>query len=415
MPHSILAHRPRSVHIPPLEIHFQPLVSLRRGTVLGVEALARGKDPETGALITPDHLFGKTRSQEARLELDRRCRQAALEAFRPLHKADPNLLLSINVDASIIDASSVHSKVLEEQVAASGIPPENIIVEIVESKAGGTLALIEFVAEYKRLGFVLALDDFGAGHSNLDRIHLLKPDLVKLDRCLISRIHRHFHKQEVVKSFVRLAGRTGCLVLGEGVERLDEALTLLECGVDVFQGFYFGRPVPGFPDWAASEVSVAQVAEAHKTSSIRHYNSEKIRFSGYNALVDRISATLGATTAQGNAPTNTQLEERLRQCLDADARIECLYLLDSQGIQSTDTVRRPEWVRKSRRLLYEPARRGADHSCKEYFLPLRSGLTRFTTEPYISQASGRRCLTISSMFLDPDGTARILCIDLNEE
>jgi EAL domain-containing protein (putative c-di-GMP-specific phosphodiesterase class I) len=418
----------RVLHAESIHTHFQPLVSLRRGTVFGVEALSRGTDPKTKALVPPADLFAAAAHTGARLALDRLCRKRALEAFRPLYERDPALLLSLNVDASVIDASCVHSRVLDEQVKQAGIPPENVAIEIIESRAGGALALMEFVADYKRRGYVVALDDFGAGHSNLDRIHLLKPDLIKLDRTLISRIDRHFHKQEVVKSFVRLAGRTGCMVLGEGVERLEEALTLLECGVDVFQGFFFARPEPAAAGHGAAQSALAAVAEAHKRTSIRRYNAEKIRFAGYHALVERICARLGAIGAsqpehpagENASPTapacSTALLHRcLAHCLEEDPRIECLYLLDAEGVQISETICRPERVRPSRRLLYEPARRGTDHSCKEYFLPLRSGMTRFTSEPYLSLASGRRCITIAAMFMDREGMARILCIDLMAE
>ncbi|MGE4292617.1 MAG: EAL domain-containing protein [Desulfovibrio sp.] len=396
-----------------IEIHFQPLVSLRRGSVFGVEALCRAKDPVTGKPVAPNELFAAARDPKLRLELDRRCRQEALTAFRPLYERNPALVLSINVDASVIDSTSVHSRVLERQVSDAGIAPENVAIEIIESQAGSALALMEFVLDYKRRGYVIALDDFGAGHSNLDRIPLLQPDMIKLDRSLISRIDRHFHKQEVVKSFVRLASRTGCLVLGEGVEYTEEALSLLECGVDVFQGYHFGRPSPGVGPWPEAVLALNHVTELHKRSSIQRYNTEKIRHSHYHTLVERICAQLAKC-----CPTDSlerTLEQRLACCMDEDPQIECLYVLDMKGLQVSETLCREERLQKSRRLLYEPAVRGTDHSCKEYFLPLRSGLNRFTTEPYLSLASGNRCITISTVFVDEHGEARILCVDLAGE
>jgi EAL domain-containing protein (putative c-di-GMP-specific phosphodiesterase class I) len=396
-----------------IEIHFQPLVSLRRGSVFGVEALCRATDSATGNPIAPGDLFAAAQDPGLRLELDRRCRQEALAAFRPLYDRNPALVLAINVDASVIDSTSVHSRVLDRQVSEAGIPPENVAIEIIESQAGSALALMEFVLDYKRRGFVIALDDFGAGHSNLDRIPLLQPDMIKLDRSLISRIDRHFHKQEVVKSFVRLASRTGCLVLGEGVERVEEALTLLECGVDVFQGYHFGRPAPDTGGWPDAVAALNKVADLHKRSSIQRYNADKIRHSHFHTLVERICAQL----AKGSSPDSLErtLEQRLTACMADDPQIECLYVLDMHGTQLSDTLCRPDRLQKSRRMLYEPAVRGTDHSCKEYFLPLRSGLSRFTTEPYLSLASGNRCITISTVFVDDSGEARILCVDLAGE
>lgn len=396
-----------------IAMYFQPLVSLRRGTVFGVEALCRATNPDTGEEIPPADLFAAATDPKLRLELDRRCRMEALRRFRPLYEHNPALVVSINVDASVIDSSIVHSRVLERQVQEAGLPPENVAIEIIESQAGGALALMEFVVDYKRKGFIVALDDFGAGHSNLDRIPLLQPDLIKLDRSLISHIDRHFHKQEVVKSFVRLASRTGCQVLGEGVERIEEALTLLECGVDVFQGFHFGRPAPDSEAWPQAEAALRELAAAHKRNSIKRYNAEKIRHSHFHSLVERLCAQLaGAEPADGPCIC---LEDRLAVCMEEDEQIECLYVLNMNGIQISDTLCRRDRLQKNRRRLYEPAVRGTDHSCKEYYLPLRSGLTRFTTEPYLSLASGNRCITISTVFVDERGEARILCIDLAGE
>lgn len=396
-----------------IAIHFQPLVSLRRGSVFGVEALCRATDPQNGKPVSPSELFAVAQDAKLRLELDRCCRERALTAFRPLYDHNPTLMLSINVDSSVIDSNCVHSQVLDRQVSTAGIPPENIAIELIESQAGGALALMEFVVDYKRRGFVISLDDFGAGHSNLDRIALLQPDMIKLDRSLISRIDRHFHKQEVVKSFVRLASRTGCLMLGEGVEHATEALTLLECGVDVFQGYHFGRPAPNMDGWPDAVKALRAVAETHKRASIRRYNADKIRHSHYHALMERICALLAKSQPE-NMPLRN-IEQQLAAGMEEAEQIECLYVLNMHGIQISETICHPDKLQKSRRLLYEPAARGTDHSCKEYFLPLRSGLTRFTTEPYLSLASGNRCITISSVYVDEQGEAKILCIDLAAE
>ncbi|MEF2146292.1 MAG: EAL domain-containing protein [Desulfovibrionaceae bacterium] len=385
--------------------HFQPLVSLRRNAVFAVEALCRATDPDTGRAVPPQELFSLAGNVKTRLELDRLCRQRALEAFAPLYRSDPGLILSLNVDASVIDSSCVHSQVLSRQVADAGIPPENVAIEIIESRAGSALALMEFVVDYKRRGFIIALDDLGAGHSNLDRIHLLQPDVLKLDRSLITRIDHHFHKQEVVKSFVRLASRTGCMVLGEGVERQEEALALLECGVDVFQGYFFGRPTPAPAGWDNPALALFKVAEAHKKASIKRLNAEKIRHSSYHTLVGRLCARLAT-------PGPATTEQRLAACLEEDSQLECLYLLNMDGTQISETVCHPDRLCRNRRLLYAPAAKGADHSCKEYYLPLRSGLSRFTTEPYLSQASGSRCITISTVCAVQEGMACILCTDL---
>ena len=82
--------------------HFQPQVSLKRKAVIGLEALSRGFDPQSGELIPPTLLFGQARDKASRLALDRVCRTKAVEAFAALHRKDKSVMLSMNIDASCI-------------------------------------------------------------------------------------------------------------------------------------------------------------------------------------------------------------------------------------------------------------------------------------------------------------------------
>jgi EAL domain-containing protein (putative c-di-GMP-specific phosphodiesterase class I) len=386
--------------------HFQPLVSIKRGAVFGVEALARVNDPATGEPISPPDLFAMARDDAERLELDRACRKAAIEHFKPLFLENRSLMLSINVDASVINHTCLGSQNLLRQVKDSGVSPNNVIIEIIESNAGDLDALISFVIHYRKNGFLIALDDVGAGFSNLDRIPMLTPDILKIDRSLVSRIDRHFHKLEVVRAIVKMAQRIGAIVLAEGVERSEEVLTLLEVGVDVFQGFHFGHPAPMAAEMAKAEQRIQQAAAAFKLHSMECISATKRRFSQYDQLIRELCERIAL-------PGGPKLDRRLSECLDLSPNIECLYVLDMNGVQCSTTICNPDKLRKQKRFLYEPARLGADHSLKEYYMPIKAGLTKFTTDPYISMASGNRCLTISQVFYDGMGEPRILCTDMS--
>lgn len=387
--------------------HYQPLVSIRRGEVFGVEALSRAVGGN-GHLIPPFKLFDMAKTEEEKLELDRACRKAAIENFKPLYMKDRSLMLSINVNASVISHSCLGSQNLLRQVKDSGISPNNVIIEILESHAEDLDALIAFVIHYRKNGFVIALDDVGVGFSNLDRIPLLTPDILKLDRSLCSRVDRHFHKLEVNKAIVKMAGRIGAIVLAEGVERTEEVLALLDIGVDAFQGFHFAKPAPMAEEMNRANAHIEQAAAVYKLHSMERISSEKRRFSQYDQLIRELCERIAL-------PGGTKLDRRLTDCLDVSDNIECLYVLDTAGRQVSGTICNPERLKKQKRFLYEPARMGADHSLKEYFLPIRAGLTKFTTEPYISLASGNRCLTISQVFFDSSGESRILCLDISQE
>jgi len=385
---------------------FQPLVSIKRKALLGVEALARCTAP--GEDIPPLEMFRMAGEAGCLLELDRLCRKKALEAFAPIHARNRGLIVSLNVDGHAIDADVVGSGMLIGQVKALGISPNNVLIEIVESRAKDSKALEQFVSTYRKNGFLIALDDLGAGYSNLDRIPLLKPDVLKLDRSLVAGVDGHMTRLEVVKSFVQMASRLGSLALAEGVERQEDILRLLEIGVDVFQGYYFGRPAMRMAKAEVVSERIDYLAAKFKESATERFTAQKELYASHDALVLGLCRRLSAVGALG-------LDQLLTSFIDESANIECLYVLNARGVQVSDTVCNPAKLRKRKRFIYEPARVGADHSLKEYFLPLRAGLPKFTTPPYISLASGNRCITISALYKDKDGRACILCADIDHK
>jgi len=389
--------------------HFQPQVSLRRKAVIGLEALSRGFDPESGESVPPTLLFGQARDKASRLDLDRACRTKAVESFASLHRRDKSVMLSMNIDASCIDSENIENHHLLRLVKRYGISPNNIIIEIIESRCEDQEALMEFVRFYHKKNFLIALDDVGAGFSNLDRIPLIKPDVLKLDRSLVSGVHEQFHKLEVVRSLVQMAGRIGSLVLAEGVETREEVLCLLGNGVDVFQGFYFARPAPGLDAVPGMAEKVDALADEYAEERTRRIAEEKRLFSNYDLIVLTMCQSLSET------PTR-EINQTLIRFMDTYPNVECLYVLDMKGKQVSDTLCDPDKLQKSKRFLYEPARYGADHSLKEYFLPIQAGLEKFTTAPYISLASGNLCTTIAHSFYHKAAKRHlILCADVGRK
>lgn len=388
---------------------FQPLISVKRGAVFGMEALARGICPATGATLSPMVLFGMAETQDERLLLDRLCRKRALEAFAKIHKKDRSLLLSLNLDIGCLSKENIRRRNLLQTVRELGIRPNNIIIEIVEDEAADMEAVLDLVSYYRDNDFLIALDDVGAGHSNLDRIPLIKPDVLKMDRSLISGIHEHFHKQEVAKCLVRMGGCVGARVLAEGIETQEEALCLLELGVDAFQGFYFARPADPEVEHHGLKDAMRSLGVAFRKRATEQLAREKEQHAWFNLLVERLVNSLENTS-------QARFGNELAEFVTSHTELECVYVLDSRGVQVSPTICNPEKLKRSRMILFEPARVGADHSLKDYYLPIQAGLTKFTTDPYISQASGNRCITISTQFAHvPGNEDLILCVDMDRE
>ena len=169
---------------------FHPIVSVKKNKIIGFEALSRGVT-ENGSIVGPQDLFEMSRHTGTSVELDRLCRQKALESFLPIYNENSEYLLSINVDSSVLCVTR-GSNHLYNSVKEMRLDPSSIIIEILESDVQDPDALNDFVERYRSNNFLIAIDDIGSGFSNLERVTRLKPDVIKIDRSLVTGIADNF-------------------------------------------------------------------------------------------------------------------------------------------------------------------------------------------------------------------------------
>jgi EAL domain-containing protein (putative c-di-GMP-specific phosphodiesterase class I) len=388
-----------------VETHFQPIVSPREISVAALEALSRGRHHQDGSIIPPHTLFTTARAEDRLIPLDRLCRQKAIQAYAALECADPKPLLSLNFETALVDTEVMGSGHLLNSVEAAGLSPGQIILEIVESGVRDTKALSAFIDRCREQGFLLALDDVGAGHSNLERIPLIKPDFIKIDRFLISGLEREFFKQEVVRSLNNLGHSIGALVVAEGAENEAEASTALELGVDLVQGYYFARPSPNCHQaMVESRIRLEQLAANLKRRLLGRLRGRHAQVLDCRRLGSRLVAHLSRLDQR-------EFDQHLGQAVDQHPELECLYVLDEVGIQVSSTVLGPRARTGRGSGIFRPAPRGADQSLKDYFLRVTAQGDAYVSDSYISWATGHRCITVSLPFRDGKGQPYILCAD----
>ncbi len=396
-----------------LEAHFQPIVSLRKKSISGFEGLIRGVHPQNGALIPPQELFYEASQSGQTLEMDRLCRKKVLETFGPMAARRPESYLSLNFESSIIDQGVVGSGVLLRQVLAAGLRPSSIALEIIESNVKDLDKLQKFIQTYRDYGFLIALDDVGAGHSNLNRITLLKPDLLKVDRYLAQNIQGDFYKQEVFKSLVGLSHKIGALTLAEGIETQEEALTVMDLGVDMIQGYYFSKPRRlGEIDERAVGARVEEVAQEYKGSLFQKMSIKRFNLKKYEVMTREVQTELS------KIPSG-DFDQKLLELIRFFPLVECLYVLDEKGAQTTETVFGKTSEPRRNNHMFRPASKGEDHTMKDYFYMMIDGglrKTSFITEPYLSLATGNICITFARLFRNIERNKLfILCTDINTE
>jgi EAL domain-containing protein (putative c-di-GMP-specific phosphodiesterase class I) len=220
-----------------LWVAYQPIISVSDRTVYGYEALMRSAH---GALPGPQHLLEAAERLHALDTLDRLIRQRAVE---PIAGAPPNTLLFINL----------HPKdLMDPELADPGSPlaaiANRVVLEVTErSSLGGLDDVQARVAELRKLGYRIAIDDLGAGYAGLTSFALLEPEFVKIDMTLTRGIDKSAVKQKLVSSLTSLCREMNMTIVTEGVETPAERDTLVGLGCDLLQGYLFAKPGRPFP------------------------------------------------------------------------------------------------------------------------------------------------------------------------
>jgi EAL domain-containing protein (putative c-di-GMP-specific phosphodiesterase class I) len=388
--------------------HFQPIISMRQMRVAAVEALTRGILPNGRVLVSPEELFRSAERRGLALMLDRLCRKRALMSFKSLDFARWGVILFVNLHSSMIDsAASDHDSIIS-LVGELGLDPGGIAFEITEARIRDERTLERYMSTFKYYGFLIALDDMGKGHSNLNRIPLLKPYLIKIDHSIVRHMDRNFYKQEVFKSIVNLARRIGALVIAEGVETEEEALAAAENGADFLQGFYFREPSALSPDTIIPSMNekISLFALRHKRRLLDKFAKNKVQSDAFAFIKKRMLGEIA-----GLDPA--RFTEKLREIVQRYQNIECAFILDASGVQVTDAVFNCPRLRSPSNPLESPPAAGADHRLKDYYYVLNElGLSYFRGEPHTSFASGRLCVTVSAPIRKRKGSpGYILCTE----
>jgi len=226
-----------------LTTHYQPIVDMDRGSIMGYEALTRG--PLDTAFEVPEALFACSDSLHLSSELDDLCRRQALlnaRGFAPDKKLFLNSLPETLGTPGLIERSL--AAVLEEVA----LRPHHLVLEITERNAIEDFESFGRELErLRRIGFLVAIDDVGTGYSSLQTISEVPADFLKIDISLIKNLHQSLIKQDLVHSLLQVASRTRTRVIAEGIETAEEYQALRACGVRYGQGFYLARPAPAFP------------------------------------------------------------------------------------------------------------------------------------------------------------------------
>lgn len=216
---------------------YQPIVRLEDQTVVGHEALLRASGP-TGPVM-PDAMFAAATEAGWVHMLDRIGRTTALLGAQGWLGDD---LLFVNFVPTTIYRPEVCLRTTERAAADAGLRLDQIVFEITESEEVRDLDhLARLFSYYKAKGCKVALDDLGSGFSSLNLMVQLEPDVVKIDRETVQRLPGKV-ATAIVSAIVDIGRAGGTVVLAEGIETHEQASAARDLGVELGQGWHFGRP-----------------------------------------------------------------------------------------------------------------------------------------------------------------------------
>ncbi|MGY1771522.1 EAL domain-containing protein [Blastococcus sp. SYSU D00813] len=217
---------------------YQPIVRLGDGEVVAHEALLRGL--VDGREVGGGDLFFVAESADWLPRLDRIGRECAVAGAAPwLGAAD----LFVNTHPTSVHRPDADLASTRQLMADAGLAPERLVIEVAEPSAvtehGHLLSVLE---QYRELGWRVALDDVAAGWASRELLATVRPDVVKLGKRLVQALPDDMART-MVRAVVDASHRVGALVVAEGVEDEASAERVAALGVDLGQGWFFGRPV----------------------------------------------------------------------------------------------------------------------------------------------------------------------------
>lgn len=216
---------------------FHPIVDLDRGVIWGYEALVRGTQGQSAWQILSQV------DDSRHYKFDQACRVKAIELAGRLFPKTEETRLSINFMPNAVYEPAACIRTSLETARRVGFDTRRIMFEFTENeRMADTRHVARIIAEYKRLGFITAIDDFGAGHAGLNLLANFQTDLIKIDMEIIRGVGDSAARQAIVAGILVMARALNIAIIAEGIETEAELATLRDAGITLFQGYLFAKP-----------------------------------------------------------------------------------------------------------------------------------------------------------------------------
>lgn len=217
---------------------FQPIVELESGRIMGYEILSRGIPPIESAW----EMFQTAKMMDCSHELECACCLHALESIA-MKEPDPDCRFFLNFSIDTLLDRDFFCHLSPESLGKFGLTPDRIVIELSEkTPVPSGEPFTSLISSISRQGFSFAIDDLGSGYSSLRTIIAASPSYLKLDMGVVREIHKSPERLKIVKALIDFGASIDARVIAEGVETIEEYRALADQGLELVQGFLFGRP-----------------------------------------------------------------------------------------------------------------------------------------------------------------------------
>jgi EAL domain-containing protein (putative c-di-GMP-specific phosphodiesterase class I) len=387
-----------------LESAFQPVFGIGQGRPAGHEGLLRAADIH-GTPVPPHQVFRLASTPGEGVLLDCLCRAIHARNFARLAPGKSWLFLNLS-SLSFAAQMRGYQDAFPGLLAGAGVPAHQVVVEVLESALQKDEDAVKSIAFYRETGCLVAVDDFGAGHSNIDRVWRLKPDIVKLDRVLIQHAALDRIAQRFFKRLVSGMHEAGALVVVEGIETQGEAIIAMDSDADFVQGFYFARPAAVLCTGSDQRQTFDDLYHLFRRMTLLEQKGYRTGIFPYRKAFE-----WAAQQRQAGA----SLKAAARQFLGLPYSERC-YVLGETGHQAGESLLSPTSpLASDNRFQPVSPDKGSYWGYRHYFRRAVANAGNVSvTRPYLSLPTGARCITLS-IAVTVAGAVEVLCADIQAD
>lgn len=371
-----------------IKAFFQVIISPIDTLSFSVEGFVRGLNPMTGELIPPNILFKEAFNHDLVNDLDKVCIKQIFKSFKPLSILNPRVMLHINISNSFMNEAT-DSLFLSQCAKDLNIDQNRIVIDVnnLLLDEASIAKTTNFIEVHRNEGFYISIDDIGRDYSNIDKIMVFNPDIIKINHQMLNQLSHKSYQSNLIERITKIAHEMGILVISTGIETEDHLIDAVKSGAQLLQGFYLS------PTAELNHEGINEIISEFDYDMVFELLNAEHRIIEKNVIVNVVTfnATLRNIIEEFHL---SQLDDYAQRIMAKYFFIESGYVLDSKGIQVCQTYINKKSFGNRNQELFGLYNVGFNHSDEEIFYRLESPiLTDWTIKPFRSRLTNELCVT----------------------